>query len=62
MAVTLRQSSQDFEARFADTKALVDKLRARGGKIIFVRFPLSGDLKELEDRTTPRATTWDRLL
>ena len=51
-----------FEARFTDTKALVDKLRARGGKIVFVRFPLSGDLKELEDRTTPRATTWDRLL
>jgi hypothetical protein len=51
-----------FEARFADTKALVDKLRARGGKIVFVRFPLSGDLKALEDRTTPRTTTWDRLL
>jgi hypothetical protein len=51
-----------FEARFADTKALVDKLRARGGKIVFVRFPLSGDLKALEDRTTPRAETWDRLL
>ena len=49
-----------FEARFADTKALVDRLRARGGKIVFVRFPLSGDLKALEDRTTPRATTWDR--
>ncbi len=51
-----------FEARFADTKALVDKMRARGGKIVFVRFPLSGDLKALEERTTPRATTWDRLL
>jgi hypothetical protein len=51
-----------FEARFADTKALVEKLRARGGKIVFVRFPMSGDLKALEDRTTPRAGTWDRLL
>jgi hypothetical protein len=51
-----------FEARFADTKALVDKLRARGGRIVFVRFPISGDLKALEDRTTPRAETWDRLL
>lgn len=51
-----------FEARFADTKALVEKLRARGGKIVFVRFPLSGDLKALEDRDTPRTKTWDRLL
>ena len=51
-----------FEARFADTKTLVEKLRARGGKIVFVRFPLSGELKAYEDRTTPRAATWDRLL
>lgn len=45
--------------RFADTKAPVEKLRARGGKIVFVGFPLSGDLKALEDKTTPRAATWD---
>ena len=51
-----------FENRFADTKALVDKLRARGGKIVFVRFPMSGDLKTFEDQTTPRGPTWDRLL
>jgi hypothetical protein len=51
-----------FEARFADTKALVEKLRARGGKIVFVRFPVSGELKTLEDRDTPRPATWDRLL
>ncbi len=51
-----------FAARFADTKALVAKLRARGGKIVFVRFPVSGDLKALEDRDTPRTKTWDRLL
>ncbi len=51
-----------FEGRFADTKALVNKLRARGGKIVFVRFPMSGDLKALEDKATPRAGTWDRLL
>jgi len=51
-----------FEGRFSDTKTLVEKLRARGGKIVFVRFPVSGDLKALEDRQTPRAGTWDRLL
>jgi hypothetical protein len=50
------------EARFANTKACVDKLQARGGKIVFVRFPVSGELKQLEDEQTPRARTWDALI
>ena len=36
------------EKRFADTSALVEKFQARGGKIVFVRLPVSGELKELE--------------
>src|SRR6059058_266499 len=48
--------------RFKDVAAAVQKLRARGGKIVFVRFPYSGDLKKLEDRETPRAGIWDRVL
>src|SRR5207253_547896 len=40
----------------------VEKLRARGGKIVFVRLPVSGGLKALEDQTTPRKQTWDPLL
>ena len=56
------QMQAAFEARFADTKSLINKLRARGGKIVLVRFPVSGDLKTLEDRNTPRTPTWDRLL
>ena len=50
------------EGRFADTKSAVDKLRARGGKLIFVRFPVVDELKKLEDEQTPRAKTWDPLL
>jgi hypothetical protein len=49
-------------ARYTDTKTCVDKIRARGGKIVFVRFPVSGPLKELEDKATPRAQTWDPLI
>jgi len=60
--VFAKKMHDSFENRFADTKALVDKLRARGGKIVFVRFPMSGDLKTFEDQTTPRGPTWDRLL
>jgi hypothetical protein len=50
------------EQRYRDTKTAVDKLRARGGKIVFVRFPVTGALKEHEDKFTPRAQTWDPLL
>ena len=50
------------EARFRNTVAAVEKLRARGGKIVFVRFPNSGELKALEERLSPRAQTWEPLL
>jgi len=48
--------------RFKDVAAAVQKLRARGGKIVFVRFPYSGELKKLEDRETPRIGIWDQVL
>jgi hypothetical protein len=51
-----------IEKRFGDTIAAVKKLRARGGKIVFVRLPVTGGLKALEDKTTPRNQTWDPLL
>jgi len=51
-----------IEARFHDVATAVKKLRARGGKIVFVRFPESGELKKLEDRETPRASIWDRVI
>ena len=51
-----------IEQRFRDVAAAVQKIRARGGKIVFVRCPHSGGLKQLEDRETPRAQTWDPLL
>jgi|tagenome__1003787_1003787.scaffolds.fasta_scaffold20988238_5 hypothetical protein len=48
--------------RFRNTGICVDKLRARGGKIVFVRFPVTGQLKKLEDEQTPRAQTWEPLV
>jgi hypothetical protein len=56
------QMAQAFEARFGQTKAAVEKIRARGGKVVFVRFPHSGPLKELEDKGTPREGIWTRLM
>jgi hypothetical protein len=58
----LRETGEKIEARFRDTRTAVEKLRARGGKIVFVRFPLNGELKALEDRLNPRARDWERLL
>jgi hypothetical protein len=58
----LAQMTQAVEQRFRDTKDCVDKLRARGSKIVFIRFPMSGELKKLEDEQTPRVQTWDPLV
>lgn len=60
--IFLANIGKAIEARFKDTAAAVNKLRARGGKIVFVRFPNSGELKALEERLSPRAKTWEPLL
>jgi len=60
--VFFAEMKKGIEKRFADVAAAIEKIRARGGKIVFVRFPHTGGLKELEDRLTPRAQTWDPLL
>ena len=56
---TMQKAQED---RFIDTMKAVEKLRARGGKIVFVRLPVSGELKTLEDRISPRAQLWEPLL
>lgn len=50
------------ENRFRDIRSDVEQLRARGAKVVFLRLPVTQDLKALEDRLTPRVPTWDRLL
>jgi hypothetical protein len=60
--VFLAQMKNAIEQRFQDVAEAAQKLRARGGKIVFVRLPVSGGLKVLEDRTTPRNQIWDRVI
>jgi hypothetical protein len=60
--VFMAKIGEGIQKRFADVTAAIEKIRARGGKIVFVRFPHTGGLKELEDRLTPREQTWDPLL
>lgn len=60
--VFMKKMGEAIGKRFRDIVDAVAKIRARGGKIVFVRFPHSGGLKEIEDRDTPRERTWDPLL
>jgi len=60
--VFFAQMDKAIEERFRDITVAVEKIRARGGKIVFVRFPNSGGLKALEDHDTPREKMWEPLL
>jgi hypothetical protein len=57
-----KQMGEAIQQRFHDVATAAQKLRNRGGKIVFVRFPNGGELKKLEDRETPRVGIWDRVI
>jgi hypothetical protein len=40
----------------------IDKIRSRGGDVVFIRPPSSGDYRPREARLQPRDKFWDRLL
>jgi len=44
------------------TRVAVEKIRARGGEVIFVRPPSAPELRGFEEQTIPRARGWDTLL
>ncbi len=56
------QQQEMAEAILQKTKTNVEKIRSRGGKVVFVRFPSTGGLRQLENKITPRAAYWDRVL
>lgn len=60
--VFMAEIGKAIQKRFGDITASVQKLRSRGGKIVFVRLPVSGELKTIEDRITPRQQIWEPLL
>src|ERR1043166_1041293 len=60
--IFMEQMKKGIEQRFADVTAAIEKIRARGGKIVFVRFPHTGGPNELEDKIMPRQQSWDPLL
>ncbi len=40
----------------------VDKIQARGGRVVFVHFPVSGRHREVEEELYPRRDYWDRFV
>lgn len=49
-------------AVIAEVKANVDRIRARGGDVAFLRLPYDGAYTLLEDKAFPRERFWDRLV
>jgi hypothetical protein len=54
--------SQTINSVSVRTKVAVDKIRARGGDVVFLRPPSAPDLRAIEDKHVPRARTWDAIL
>ncbi|MCU1248030.1 MAG: hypothetical protein JWQ49_1059 [Edaphobacter sp.] len=53
---------KSIKAVLVRTKIAVDKIRARGGDVVFVRPSSAPDLRAVEDKHLPRAKGWDALL
>ncbi len=55
-------SGGKLDSIFASVKNAVDKIKARGGQVLFVRTPSSGPFLMGEKMGYPREKYWDRLL
>ena len=47
---------------FIDIKTNIDKIKVRGGQVIFVRPPSSGEMLAAENKAYPREDYWNKLL
>jgi hypothetical protein len=55
-------ATEKMDAIFNSVKRDVDKIKSRGGQVLFVRTPSSGAYIEAERKRYPRAAYWERLL
>jgi hypothetical protein len=51
-----------MEDILARTAAAVERIRERGGRVVFVRYPSTGQVREIERNTAPREGFWERIL
>jgi hypothetical protein len=54
--------ARSVERAIEESRVAIDKIRARGGDVAFIRSPSDGLYLEHERHGWPRARTWDRLL
>ncbi len=57
-----KQNKKMVDSVLEKTKNYVKKIVDRGGKVVFVRFPSTGKLREIENKYTPREKYWNRIL
>jgi len=62
MMDTPEKARKLMETQIARAAKAIATLRARGVRVVFVRPPSSGEYYAFEQKTTPRAPTWDVLL
>lgn len=55
-------SGKTLDSLLLTVKSDVDKIQARGGKVLFIRSPSSGPFLAGENMAYPRAQYWDTLL
>ena len=53
--------SKDYQKFIIKIKNMVNKIKDRGGQVVFLRMPSSGKLREIEDRVYPRDIYWNLL-
>jgi hypothetical protein len=54
-------NDEQLTALIAETRRDIERIRARGGEVVFIRMPYAG-VYAAEDERFPRARFWDRLL
>ena len=52
---------EEWDRNAARMRDWVEQIRARGGEVVFLRMPTSGDLLRNESALIPRRVYWDRL-
>jgi hypothetical protein len=50
---------EDWLKDVRDVREQVRRIQERGGNVVFVRFPTSGELRKLEEQHFPKAQYWD---
>lgn len=54
-----KDNMESYLQRIAKAVAAIQK---RGGKVVFIRYPSTGKIRELEAQFTPRNLFWDQII